>query len=39
MMPVLQNYSTKIHDYNMAVSRTTREKYGVVNFVSVSEKA
>jgi Fe-S-cluster containining protein len=39
MMPVLQDYSTKIYDYNMAVSRTTREKYGFVDFVSLSEKA
>jgi hypothetical protein len=33
MMPVLQEYSTKIRDYNMAVSRTTRENYGTINFV------
>jgi Fe-S-cluster containining protein len=39
MMPVLQDYSRKIYDYNMAVSRTTREKYGIVNFVSTNEKA
>jgi uncharacterized protein len=35
MMPVLQEYSTKIYDYNMAVSRTTRESYGFVNFIDL----
>lgn len=35
MMPVLQEYSDKIYDYNMAVSRTTRENYGSVNFVDL----
>ena len=35
MMSVLQEYSTKIYDYNMAVSRTTREGYGFVNFVDL----
>jgi uncharacterized protein len=35
MMPVLQEYSAKIYDYNMAVSRTTRENYGSVNFVDL----
>lgn len=33
MMPVLGEYSAKIYEYNMAVSRTTREKYGAVTFV------
>jgi Fe-S-cluster containining protein len=33
MMPVLTEYSAKIYEYNMAVSRTTREGYGAVNFV------
>lgn len=33
MMPVLEEYSSKIYDYNMAVTRTTREGYGFVNFV------
>jgi Fe-S-cluster containining protein len=35
MMPVFQEYSAKIYDYNMAVSRTTRENYGFVNFVDL----
>jgi Fe-S-cluster containining protein len=35
MMPVLQEYSTKIYNYNMAVSRTTRESYGFVNFTDL----
>ena len=34
IMPLLQEYSTKIYNYNMAVSRTTREKYGFVNFIN-----
>jgi uncharacterized protein len=34
IMPLLQEYSTKIYDYNMAVSRTTRENYGFVNFIN-----
>ena len=33
VMPVLQEYAKKIYDYNMAVSRTTRENYGFINFV------
>jgi len=32
VMPVLTEYSARIHDYNMAVSRTNREKYGAVTF-------
>jgi uncharacterized protein len=35
MMPVLQEYSSKIYNYNMAVSRTTRENYGFVNFMDL----
>jgi hypothetical protein len=35
MMPVLQEYSAKIYNYNMAVSRTARENYGFVNFVDL----
>lgn len=34
IMPMLQEYAGKIYDYNMAVSRTTRENYGFINFVS-----
>lgn len=34
IMPVLQEYSTKIYNYNMEVSRTTRENYGFVNFTN-----
>ena len=37
MMPVMQEYSSKIYSYNMAVSRTTRENYGFVNFVDHRE--
>lgn len=37
IMPVLQDYSTKIYNYNMAVSRTTRENYGFVNFVDTKK--
>jgi hypothetical protein len=35
MMPVLREYSTKIYNYNMEVSRTTRESYGFVNFIDL----
>ncbi len=38
MMPVLQEYSGKIYDYNMAVSRTTRERYAFVNFVDLRQR-
>ncbi|HEX7031399.1 MAG TPA: YkgJ family cysteine cluster protein [Nitrososphaera sp.] len=34
--PVLEEYSTRIYNYNMAVSRTTRENYGFVNFVDLN---
>ncbi len=37
IMPVLQDYSSKIYNYNMAVSRTTRENYGFVNFVDLTK--
>lgn len=33
MMKVLTEYSQKIFDYNMAVNRTTREKFGFINIV------
>ena len=33
VMPVLEEYAKKIYDYNMAVSRTTRENYGFISFV------
>jgi uncharacterized protein len=33
MMNILKDYSKKIFDYNMAVNRTTREKFGSINFV------
>jgi uncharacterized protein len=32
-MKVLSEYSQKIFDYNMAVNRTTREKFGFINIV------
>ena len=32
VIPVLKEYSARIYEYNMAVSRTTRENYGAVNF-------
>lgn len=35
MMPILLEYSTKIYNYNMAVSRTTRENYGSVNLLNL----
>jgi uncharacterized protein len=35
MMPVLKEYSSKLYKYNMAVSRTTREGYGFVNFIDL----
>jgi Fe-S-cluster containining protein len=34
MMPTLKEYSTKIYEYNMSVSRTTRENYGFINIVN-----
>ena len=38
MMPVLHEYSTKIYNYNMAVSRTTRENYGFVNLIDLRKR-
>jgi len=35
MKPVLEEYSKKIYNYNMAVSRTTRENYGLINIVNL----
>ena len=35
--PVLQEYSKRIYDYNMAVSRTTRENYGSISIVDAQE--
>lgn len=32
VMPILKEYSAKIYEYNMAVSRTTRENFGAVHF-------
>lgn len=37
IMPVLQEYSAKIYAYNMAMSRTTRENYAAVSFVSTHD--
>ena len=33
MMPILNEYSLKIYDYNMSVSRTTREGLGITNII------
>jgi Fe-S-cluster containining protein len=35
MVATLKEYSNKIRNYNMSVSRTTREKYGFVNFLKL----
>jgi hypothetical protein len=35
MKPVLEEYSKKIYNYNMAISRTTRENYGFINMVNL----
>src|SRR5918912_3372096 len=35
MKPVLEEYSKKIYNYNMAVSTTTRENYGFINIVNL----
>ena len=35
--PVLQEYSEKIYNYNMAVSRTTRENYSSINIVDLQK--
>ena len=37
MMPILKEYSKKIYEYNMAVSRTTRENYGSINIVNLQK--
>ena len=33
-LPILRDYSARIFQYNMAISRTTRENYGFINFVA-----
>jgi Fe-S-cluster containining protein len=38
MMPVLKEYSKKIYNYNMSISRTTRENYGFINFVDMRKE-
>jgi uncharacterized protein len=38
MMPILKEYSKKIYEYNMAVSRTTRENYGFINIVNLQKQ-
>lgn len=35
--PLLQEYSKKIYDYNMAVCRTTRENYGSISIVDAKK--
>lgn len=35
MKQILKEYSKKIYDYNMAVSRTTRENFGSINIVNL----
>ena len=37
-MPVLKEYSKKIYNYNMSISRTTRENYGFINFVDMRKE-
>jgi uncharacterized protein len=37
MKPVLKEYSKKIYDYNMDVSRTTRESFGSINIVNLQK--
>ncbi len=34
MMPILEQYSKRIYDYNMAVSRTSRENYCSINLIN-----
>lgn len=34
IMPILEEYSKTIYKYNMAVRRTVRNNYGLINFVS-----
>jgi hypothetical protein len=38
-MPVLREYSSKIYNYNMEVSRTVREGYGFVNLIDLRKKS
>ncbi len=33
MMPILNEYSSKIYNYNMSVNRTTREGFGITNII------
>lgn len=35
MMEILKEYSKKIYDYNMSISRTTRENYGFINLTQL----
>ena len=37
MMPVLEEYSKKIYEYNMAVSRTVRENYGSISLINLQK--
>lgn len=37
MMPVLEEYSKKIYEYNMAVSRTIRENYGSISLINLQK--
>ena len=34
MIPILEEYARTIYDYNMAIRRTLRHSYGVINFVT-----
>jgi uncharacterized protein len=35
-MPMLRDYSRRIYDYNMAVSRTGRENYGAIHIIDLN---
>jgi|SRR6476661_866331 len=37
MMPILEEYSSRIFDYNMAVSRTTREGYASISILDLQK--
>jgi hypothetical protein len=39
MMPILMEYSKRIYEYNMAVSRTTRENYSSISLVDTGVPA
>jgi hypothetical protein len=39
MKPVLEEYSKKIYNYNMAVNRTTRENYGSINMINLESSS